>query len=118
MSIVACEGFAGCVDCVGCVWLRVGDAGRAVVCLLGIAVVEAAFCSVVVVAVGAEKGFGAAYFESSFDTFVWLGFFWCWVVAGRVVLGLEDSSRADNWRVIWPTEVMMGFAVSDKCARC
>ena len=39
--------------------------------LLAMDVVDAAFCSVGAV----PKGFGAAYFDSSFVTLVWLGFF-------------------------------------------
>ena len=52
---------------------RVGDAGReaAVDVLLAMEFVDAAFCSVGAV----PKGFGAAYFDNSFVTLVWLGFF-------------------------------------------
>ena len=64
---------------------------------------EPAFCRVEV----GWKGAGAAYLERSFETLVcvWLGFFWCCVVVGRVVFGLEDISRAEIWRVSWLTEV-------------
>ena len=79
--------------------------------LLANAVVEPALCRVEV----GWKGLGAAYLERSFETLVWLGFFWCWaVVAGRepwVVLGLEEISRAEIWRVICPIDAMVGFAV-------
>ena len=34
------------------------------------------------------------------------------MVAGREVLGLEEISRAEIWRVIWPTEAMLGVALA------
>lgn len=102
MSIVAAVGFAdGAVGAAE----RVGDTDREVVVddLLAMEFVDDAFCSVA--GAFAWTGFGAAYLESSFETLVWLGFFWCCVVVGRVVFGLEDISRAEIWRVSWFTEV-------------
>ena len=89
---------------------RAGEGGRAVVvaCLVANEAVDPALCRFDV----GWKGFGAAYLERSFETLVWLGFFWCCAVGGRepVVFGLEEISRAEIWRVSWPTDVMMGFA--------
>ncbi len=110
----ACEDCEDCVDCEDCEdwdWGfagaggRVGEVARAA-CLLASAFVDATLCSDVVVV----RGFGAAYLERSLDTFVWLGFFWCWDVGGRAAFCLEDISRAVSWRVSCPTEVMVGFA--------
>ena len=102
---ISIVGFAG-----GAPAAREGEGGRAVAgcCLWANEDAEPAFCRVEV----GWKGLGAAYLDKSLDTFVWLGFFWCCAAGGRVpaVLGLEDISRAEIWRVSWLTDVMMGFA--------
>ncbi len=90
----------------GAAAILVGDAGRG---LVGIAVaVEAGFPG---------KGFGAANFESSFETLapLWLGFFWCVAVVVVVVVVVVreevfcfvEISRAAICRVTAPMEVMM-----------
>lgn len=107
MSIVDCDGAAaaaGAGSGGAAAAALVGDAGRAP-CFVGTLDEDVVFwCP-------AGKGFGAANFDRSFETFwpLWLGFFWCVTVADLVVVVFcfEEISRAAICLVTAPTEVML-----------